>query len=146
MKRCKARTMQSIVWDGGPGGGDFRMLRCGECSSSGNRAKTTRCWLDSSQERWMFCSECLPLDRICVCAHCVRFFWPCKGRRALHADRMQLNLSGNAPENRESRHPRVVTSGSALACLTPSREGSVQNRAKLLFEEAGCEISGEHIF
>jgi hypothetical protein len=50
------------------------MLRCGECSSSGNRAKTTRCWLDSSQECWMFCSKCLPLDRICVCTHCVRFW------------------------------------------------------------------------
>jgi hypothetical protein len=40
----------------------------------------------------------------------------------------------------------VVTGGSALACLTPSRKGSVQNRFSLLFEEAGWKISGEHNF
>ena len=79
--------------------------------------------------------------------HALRALWgPCKGRRALHVDRMQLNLPGNAPQNRELRRPRVVTGGSALACLTPSRKGSVRNRASLLFEEAGWEISGEHNF
>jgi hypothetical protein len=40
----------------------------------------------------------------------------------------------------------VVAGGSALACLTLSRKGSVQNRVSLLFEEAGGEISGEHNF
>ena len=74
------------------------------------------------------------------------FLGPCKGRRALHADRMQLNLLGNAPENRGLRRPRVVTGGSALACLTPSRKGSVQYWVSLLFEEVGWEISGKHNF
>jgi len=82
-----------------------------------------------------------------MCMRALCAFWgPCKGRCALHADRMQLNFPGNAPENRELRRPRVVTGGSALACLTPSRKGSVKNRASLLFEEAGWEISGEHKF
>ena len=84
-------------------------------------------------------------SNMCMRALCV-FFRPCKGRRALHAHRMQLNLSGNAPENRVLRRPGVVTGGSALACLTPSRKGSVQNRASLFFEEAGWESSGEHNF
>jgi hypothetical protein len=75
---CKARPMQRTVRDGGPSGGDFGVLRCVECSSAGDRAKTTRVWLGFSQEHWMGCSKCLSLDWICVCARCLRFPGPAK--------------------------------------------------------------------
>ena len=51
--------------------GNVGVLRCVECSSDGNRAKTTRVWLGFSQERWMCCSKFLSRDRRYVCTRCV---------------------------------------------------------------------------